>query len=184
MKSVEIYACLFFVTSVAAKNIGDPCDQLKYESTMPSRSVKELNRPFSHYELLQSNLNDVIAYVDCGFRGLTEVPKTIPKSVQYLDLGRNMITRIRRDDFDLYRDLIILNLELNCISVDAKPLLLDTPFENMPTCQKMLVIEEGSFSHQTNSKNCISVLTICLKRQVICLHQLKLFALTAHLSLL
>jgi len=40
MKSVAVYACLFFVTAVAAKNIGDPFDQLIYVSTMPSRIAK------------------------------------------------------------------------------------------------------------------------------------------------
>jgi len=58
-----------------------------------------------------------------------------------------MITRIRRDDFDLYSDIVILAFDYNCISAPAKALIVDSSYRNLPTCQTMFYIEEGSFSH-------------------------------------
>jgi len=79
MKSVAICTCLLFVTAVTAKNIGDPCDQLKYVNFMQLRSDKQLSRLFSQHKVLQPILDGMFAYVNCSLRGLTEVPKTIPK---------------------------------------------------------------------------------------------------------
>jgi len=158
MKSVAVYACLFFVTAVTAKNIGDPCDQLIYGNVTPARRANSRSRLFSQHKVLQPNLNDVMAHVNCSLRGLTEVPKTIPKNVRYLDLSGNMISHIHRDDFDLYTDIKILHLDYNCISVFTKPLIVETAYYSLPVCQNMLYIEEGSFSQlnklQTLFLNC------------------------------
>ena len=146
MRSVAVYACLFFVTAATAKNIGDPCDQLKDQNTMQSHSDKELSRLFSQDDLLHPYLDGTFAYVNCSFRGLTEVPKTIPKYVQHLDLSGNMITHIRRDDFALYSDIVMLHLDHNCMSVLAKIVSQYVFSANLPTCHKMFYIDEGSFS--------------------------------------
>ncbi|KAK5598740.1 hypothetical protein CRENBAI_005280 [Crenichthys baileyi] len=57
------------------------------------------------------------SHVDCQGLGLKTVPKGIPRSAERLDLNRNNITRITKVDFSGLKNLRILHLEDNQISV-------------------------------------------------------------------
>uniref|UniRef100_A0A671XZL4 Slit homolog 3 (Drosophila) n=1 Tax=Sparus aurata TaxID=8175 RepID=A0A671XZL4_SPAAU len=57
------------------------------------------------------------SHVDCQGLGLKTVPKGIPRNAERLDLNRNNITRITKVDFSGIKNLRILHLEDNQISV-------------------------------------------------------------------
>ncbi|XP_057705613.1 slit homolog 3 protein isoform X1 [Corythoichthys intestinalis] len=57
------------------------------------------------------------SHVDCQGLGLKTVPKGIPRGAERLDLNRNNITRITKVDFSGIKNLRILHLEDNQISV-------------------------------------------------------------------
>ncbi|RVE67559.1 hypothetical protein OJAV_G00103970 [Oryzias javanicus] len=57
------------------------------------------------------------SHVDCQGLGLKTVPKGVPRNAERLDLNRNNITRITKVDFAGFKNLRILHLEDNQISV-------------------------------------------------------------------
>uniref|UniRef100_A0A8C4EK45 Slit homolog 3 (Drosophila) n=1 Tax=Dicentrarchus labrax TaxID=13489 RepID=A0A8C4EK45_DICLA len=57
------------------------------------------------------------SHVDCQGLGLKTVPKGIPRNAERLDLNRNNITRITKVDFSGIKNLRILHLEDNQITV-------------------------------------------------------------------
>uniref|UniRef100_A0A8C5NC76 Slit homolog 3 protein-like n=1 Tax=Gouania willdenowi TaxID=441366 RepID=A0A8C5NC76_GOUWI len=57
------------------------------------------------------------SHVDCQGLGLKTVPKGIPRNAERLDLNKNNITRITKVDFSGIKNLRILHLEDNQISV-------------------------------------------------------------------
>ncbi|XP_051942227.1 slit homolog 3 protein isoform X1 [Hippocampus zosterae] len=57
------------------------------------------------------------SHVDCQGLGLKTVPKGIPRGAERLDLNRNNITRVTKVDFSGLKNLRILHLEDNQISV-------------------------------------------------------------------
>uniref|UniRef100_A0A668A4S2 Slit homolog 3 (Drosophila) n=1 Tax=Myripristis murdjan TaxID=586833 RepID=A0A668A4S2_9TELE len=57
------------------------------------------------------------SHVDCQGQGFRTIPKGIPRNAERLDLNRNNITRITKVDFSGVKNLRILHLEDNQISV-------------------------------------------------------------------
>uniref|UniRef100_A0A6Q2WUL9 Slit homolog 3 (Drosophila) n=1 Tax=Esox lucius TaxID=8010 RepID=A0A6Q2WUL9_ESOLU len=63
------------------------------------------------------------SHVDCQGQGFRTVPKGIPRNAERLDLDRNNITRITKVDFSGIKNLRVLHLEDNQISVIERGLL-------------------------------------------------------------
>ena len=57
-------------------------------------------------------------FINCAERGLKNVPQGLNSNVQILDLGRNSITHIRKNDFATYQNLVAISLIKNCMISD------------------------------------------------------------------
>ena len=78
-------------------------------------------------------------YINCAQRGLRHIPQGLDRAVKIIDLGKNSITVIRKNDFDSYSALMAISLINNCI-------LSDFYGSAIRRCSTFLTIAEGAFS--------------------------------------
>ncbi|KAK3507680.1 hypothetical protein QTP70_033036 [Hemibagrus guttatus] len=71
----------------------------------------------SHAQLCPAQCSCVGTTVDCHAQGLRSVPRDIPRSTERLDLNNNNLTKITKADFAGLRNLRVLHLMENRISV-------------------------------------------------------------------
>uniref|UniRef100_A0A4W5NCL2 Slit homolog 3 (Drosophila) n=1 Tax=Hucho hucho TaxID=62062 RepID=A0A4W5NCL2_9TELE len=77
------------------------------------------------------------SHVDCQGQGFRTVPKGIPRNAERLDLDRNNITRITKVDFSGIKNLRVLHLEDNQITVIERGAFQDLKqLERLPHLQQ------------------------------------------------
>ncbi|XP_076803988.1 toll-like receptor 7 [Clavelina lepadiformis] len=128
----------------SSRNVLNPCDEVdrvpglylrpKYTfSPMEDVVEKEV------YLKIAPWLDRNFIYINCSWRGLTEVPQNLPTNVEALDLGFNEIRRITPTDFLSYPNITWLNFNANCV-----PVFYET---DLPPCNGDLHIEPGALQN-------------------------------------
>lgn len=85
-----------------------------------------------------------LVFLDLSFNNLSQVPKGLPQSLQFLKLDNNKIQNIYSDDFHGLQNLKVLKLEGNCPRCENAPFPCDT-------CQNISVrIHPKAFYSLTN----------------------------------
>lgn len=85
-----------------------------------------------------------LVFLDLSFNNLSQVPKGLPQSLQFLKLDNNKIQNINSDDFNGLQNLKELKLEGNCPRCENAPFPCDT-------CQNISVrIHPKAFYSLTN----------------------------------
>ena len=79
-------------------------------------------------------------YINCSQKGLKRIPQGLNQDVEVLDLGRNSITRIRRNDFAEYSSLVAILLIQNCIISDFYD-------PSARKCSSYLAVENGAWAN-------------------------------------
>uniref|UniRef100_A0A665WD06 Slit homolog 3 (Drosophila) n=1 Tax=Echeneis naucrates TaxID=173247 RepID=A0A665WD06_ECHNA len=95
------------------------------------------------------------SHVDCQGLGLKTVPKGVPRNAERLDLNRNNITRITKVDFSGIKNLRILHLEDNQISVIERGAFQDLRLlERLDLSENQIqAVPRKAFRGITNVKN-------------------------------
>ena len=90
--------------------------------------------------------NMTYRYINCAKKGLKRIPQGLHGFVEILDLRKNSITHIHKNDFVEYSALVAISIVDNCLFI--------TPFLD-PTirrCSNYLTVENGAFSNLSKLK--------------------------------
>jgi len=91
-------------------------------------------------------LHNNLTFVSCFQRGLIQIPVGLRHDIQSLDMRRNSIAFITKNDFLNYQKLVAIQLQQNCFTINIYR-------RNIPSCSyNTMTIENGSFSYLKHLK--------------------------------
>ncbi|XP_076819350.1 toll-like receptor 9 isoform X2 [Clavelina lepadiformis] len=134
----------------SSRNVLNPCDEVDSVPGIYLRS-KFAFSPMEDvvekevYLKVAPWLDNNFVYINCSWRGLTEVPRNLPTNVEALNLGFNEIRRVGASDFLSYPNITWLIFNANCL-----PVLFETAI--LPPCNSDLHIEPGALQHLAHLK--------------------------------
>ena len=144
MKCFMFSAVVLFLACVPVLGVTshDPCDPMRLVKLLSVAETPEL-KLMIEYRLNASWLVESLRFINCSKRGLSKIPRSIASDVQVLDLSKNVINEIKKENFQPFTSLQVLWLYSNCLG-DATHVHF--------YCQQPGIFDDKAFSSLTNLK--------------------------------
>ena len=140
LKALLLNNLLLFKLSKGV-TVSDPCDPVS--ANVSVRDIYSISS--SHIlKFINSSLwiSKSLKHVNCSSRGLNQVPQTLSRDTEFIDLSYNVIRRFGVNTFARHTQAVVIDLSYNCVR----------NHEELPSCNENTIIQRGTFSNLTNLK--------------------------------